>query len=275
MKKLYTLFSFAFIFAGTSLFSQAFCDSTSGNVIIYSNYDGGTLNINVDQNIPNLKIGIVSYEFARINIMGPFAGNVTAVRWAGYNGTNNHCNLSTPYTTAITGVPNNVDTIILYPAATFSNPNGYSSIICNYSCSSTTSQGGCNTPDQIAHYFLTAFGGSLYYHHTQYGCWSGGYSISAGGNCCINPLTTSISENTGAMNLVVTPNPSNGNFFVALPDGISTGEIRIYNMLGEEIRSIKTSASMNISLEGEAAGIYLVKMLTEKGIYSQRIVVSE
>jgi hypothetical protein len=275
MKKLYTLFSFAFIFASAPLFSQAFCDSVSGNVIIYSNYDGGTLNINVDQNIPNLKIGIVSYEFCRVNIMGAFAGNVTAVRWAGYNGNNNHCNLSTPYTTSISGVPNNVDTLIFMPAATFSNPNGYSSIICNYSCSSTTNQGGCNTPDQIAHYFLTVFGGSLYYHHTQYGCWSGGYSVSTGGNCCINPITTSITESADGMNLVVTPNPSNGNFVVALPNGISTGEIRIYNMLGEEIRSMRASASVNISLEGEAAGIYLIKMQTEKGIYSQRVVVAE
>lgn len=275
MKKLYALFSFALLFTGTSLFSQAFCDSISGNVIIYSNYDGGTLNINVDQNIPNLKIGVVSYEFCRINIMGTYAGNVTAVRWAGYNGTNNHCNLSTPYTTSITGVPNNVDTLIVMPPAGYANPNGYSAIICNYSCSSTTNQGGCNTPDQIAHYFLTAFGGSLYYHHTQYSCWAGGYSVSAGGNCCINPLTTSLGENAAETNLTVTPNPSNGNFLVSMPFGISTGEIKIYNMLGEEIRSVKATASMNISLEGEAAGIYLVKMLTEKGVYSQRIVVAE
>jgi hypothetical protein len=275
MKKLYTLFTLAFLVTSASLFSQAFCDSAAGNVIIYSNYDGGTLNINVDQNIPNLKIGIVSYEFCRVNIVGPYAGNVTAVRWAGYNGTNNHCNMSTPYTTSIAGVPNNVDTIIVMPPAAHPNPNGYSIIICNYSCSSTTNQGGCNTPDQIAHYFLTAFGGSLYYHHTQYGCWSGGYSVSNGGNCCINPLTTSITENSASTELTVTPNPSNGNFFVAMPYGISTGDIRVYNMLGEEIRSMKATASVNISLEGEAAGIYLVKMVTEKGIYSQRVVVAE
>lgn len=275
MKKLYTLFSFAFLSAAAPLFSQAFCDSVSGNVIIYSNYDGGTLNINVDQNIPNLKIGVVSYEFCHINIMGTYAGNVTAVRWAGYNGTNDNCSSSTPYTTTITGVPNNVDTMIFMPPASYANPNGYSAIICNYSCSSTTSQGGCNTPDQVAHYFLTAFGGSLYYHHTQYGCWSGGYSVSSGGNCCINPLTTSITENPAKTDLTVTPNPSNGNFLVAMPYGISTGEIKIYNMLGEEIRSVKASASVNISLEGEPAGIYLVKMLTGKGVYSQRIVIAE
>jgi hypothetical protein len=48
------------------------CDQ-DGNVVIYSNYDGGTLNINCDQNIPNLKIGICTYEPVIVNIDGPFA----------------------------------------------------------------------------------------------------------------------------------------------------------------------------------------------------------
>jgi hypothetical protein len=37
------------------------CDPT-GNWILFANYDGGNLNIVVDQNIPNLKIGICTYE---------------------------------------------------------------------------------------------------------------------------------------------------------------------------------------------------------------------
>jgi hypothetical protein len=273
IKKLHALIV-ASLFISTAISAQAICNA-NGNVIIYSNYDGGALTINVDQNIPNLKIGIVSYEFARINITGPYAANVTEVRWAGYNGTNNHCSLSTPYATSITGVPNNVDTIIVMPPAAYANPNGYSVIICNTSCSSTTNQGGCNTPDQIAHYFLTAFGGVLYYHHTQYNCWTGTYNISTGGNCCIDPLTTSIAENTAATELAVTPNPSNGNFLITLPNGISEGEIKIYNALGEEIRALHASSSTPISLEGEAAGIYFVRLLTENGIYSQRLIISE
>ena len=46
--------------------------NTNGNVVIFSNYDGGTLNINVDVNIPNLKIGIVSYEAVEINLSGTY-----------------------------------------------------------------------------------------------------------------------------------------------------------------------------------------------------------
>jgi hypothetical protein len=161
-------------------------------VVIYSNYDGGALTINVDQNIPDLKIGVVSYEYSRITVVGAYAGNVTAVWWAGYNGSNNHCALPMPWTTSISGAPAGTDSIMLYPPATWSNPNGYGSIICNYSCDANTNQGGCNTPDQIAAFFLGQWGGAMLFHFTQYGCWGNGYNISAGGNCCINPLATAV-----------------------------------------------------------------------------------
>lgn len=157
------------------------CDP-NGNVIIYSNYDGGILNINVDQNIPNLKIGICTYEGTTVNISGTFAGNVTAVAYAGYNASNAHC--SGIINTTINGVPIGITSVTLYPPATLSDPNGYSSIICAYQCN-TGNQGGCNTAGQVAHYFLTQFGGTLRFHQTQYGCWTGTRLVSAGGNCCL------------------------------------------------------------------------------------------
>jgi hypothetical protein len=40
----------------------------NGNIIIFSNYDGGFLNINVDVDIPNLKIGVVSYEAVEVTL---------------------------------------------------------------------------------------------------------------------------------------------------------------------------------------------------------------
>jgi hypothetical protein len=162
---------------------QAFCYPT-GNVIIYSNYDGGYLNINVDQNISDLKIGITTYENCEINISGTYASNVTQVIYAGYGGTNNHCNPSPPVTT-INGVPSTITQVLFFPPVTWPNTNGYYSIICNYSCDSATYQGGCNTPDQIVHYYMTLFGGALYYHYTQYDCWQNTLNVSNGGNCCI------------------------------------------------------------------------------------------
>ena len=164
-------------------FSQVFCHA-NGNVVIYSNYDGGYLFINVDENIPDLKIGVTTYEKCEIHIGGPYASNVSQVLYAGYNASNDHCTPSPP-TTDIFGVSSSITNIVLYPPVTWVNSNGYYYIICNYSCDSAAYQGGCNTPDQIVHYYITEFGGSLYYHYTQYGCWQDTFYVSGGGNCCI------------------------------------------------------------------------------------------
>lgn len=157
--------------------------NTSGNVIIYANYDGGALTISIDEDIPDLHIGVCSYEDCAITITGPYASNVTEVLYAGFQGGNDHCNLGLTSTTI--AAPAGVTTETLFaPAGVLADNNGNSSIICAYSCQ-TGSQGGCNTAEQVVAYFLNEFGGSLYYYYTQYGCWaSGGYAISNGGNCC-------------------------------------------------------------------------------------------
>jgi hypothetical protein len=272
MKKNLLLSFAAFLISGI-ISAQAFCNA-SGNVIIYSNYDGGPLTINCDQNIPNMKIGIVSYEFARITITGPYAGNVTEVRWAGYNGTNNHCSLSTPYTTSITGVPNNVDTIIMIPPASYANANGYNFIICNYSCDNTTNQGGCNTPDQIVDYFMSAFGGTLYYHHTQYGCWTNTMNVSTGGNCCIVPSTLSIAENSNS-SFEISPNPSSGKFLLHTARYPANAyEIKILNALGQTVlERSAVNAEEEIDLSAFENGVYMVNVKTQDGNSNTRKIV--
>ncbi len=86
----------------------------NGNLLVFANYDGGELNINIDVNIPNLKIGVVSYENATINISGAFAGNVTEVIYAGFQGTNNNCGPIIPATT-INGIAPANYSILTYP----------------------------------------------------------------------------------------------------------------------------------------------------------------
>lgn len=193
MKKLYfrllatALFFSAFILTGKA---QTVCDP-AGNLVIFTNYDGGTLDINVDANIPNLKIGICSYEAVRVNIAGTFSANVTQVIYAGYNGTNNtHCTPNVA-ATSINGVSAGIVTINTLPAVGYSNSNGYGSMVCGYSCSSTTYQGGCNASDQIAYYFMQQTGGTLRFQFLQYGCWANiTKTISGGGNCCDMPCVT-------------------------------------------------------------------------------------
>jgi hypothetical protein len=179
--RLTAVFSWFFFCSGIT--AQPICN-TAGNLMIFSNYDGGTLTVNCDQNITNLKIGVCSYEGVMINLTGPFVGNVTGVCYAGYNGANVHCTYS--INTSINGAPPSATTaIIIQPVATLTNSNGYGNIICAYSCNNGSSQGGCNTVDQVENYFLSYFSGSaLLAHKVQYGCWTGTQSLSVGGTCC-------------------------------------------------------------------------------------------
>lgn len=172
-----------------NLKAQTVCDP-SGNLVIFTNYDGGELNINVDANIPNLKIGICSYEAVKVNIAGTFSANVTQVIYAGFNNSpNTNCSPNVS-TTAITGVPAGIVSINFAPPVGYSNANGYGSMICGYSCNTTSSQGGCNTADQITYYFTQQTGGTMRFQFLQYGCWAGTTkTISGGGNCCAMPCT--------------------------------------------------------------------------------------
>jgi PKD repeat protein len=174
----------------------------NGNIVIFSNYEGGTLNINVDVNIPNLKIGIVSYEAVEVNFSGAYVGNITGVEYAGYNNSPNiNCSPNVA-TTVFTGHPGGVTPNIAFvPPVTYDDPNGYTFIDCGFSCDSG-SQGGCNTAAQIYDYFETIFSGTVYTHETQYGCWGGvTKNLSTSGNCCAAPAAApvagfSISNNT-------------------------------------------------------------------------------
>lgn len=191
---------------GRVVLAQNICNA-NGNLMIYTNYDGGVLNINVDQNIPNLLIGVVGYEATSVNLSGPFVANVAGVHYAGFNGSNNPCGA---VSTGINGAPAGASTSTIFaPPASLANPNGYSMIICGYSCSNNTSQGGCNTVDQIEAYFAGYFPGSvLFAHRVQYNCWAGTYSVSSGGSCCPNPpLTPGViaGDQTVCANAVLSP----------------------------------------------------------------------
>lgn len=174
------------------------CDP-NGNLVIYSNYDGGILTINVDQNIPDLRFGICTYEPIQVTFTGPFVGNITQVIYAGMNSNqnNNNCGLGN-FTTSVTGVPAGIVTI----SPPMNPPQvGYTPLHGNGSgpwgggligvaglCDTTINAGGGNTPDEVVYYFLNATGGTLLYHQTQYACWvNETVNVSAGGNCCIIP----------------------------------------------------------------------------------------
>ncbi|MEO5572252.1 MAG: T9SS type A sorting domain-containing protein [Bacteroidia bacterium] len=274
MKKIYCLLILACACVPMKIFSQtSFCDS-SGNVAIYSNYDGGILRINVDTNIANLKIGIVGYENDSIIISGAYSGNVTQVIFAGYfNSSNVHC---TPWPSqkSITGVSAAITQINFAPPAGYNNPNGYQYIICNTSCDDSTNQGGCNTPDQVVDYFFNQFGSTkLLFHYTQYGCWNSPYNISDGGNCCAVPLISGITENVFTENISVTPNPGNGKFLVQ-SSGFKIHNLSVYDIFGNLILNYNTPVSPDLILDlsKQPKGMYILNMQCEDKVHTEKIV---
>lgn len=247
------------------LIAQNTCNP-SGDLIIYSNYDGGYLNINVDENIPNLKIGVVGYESDSITISGPYANNITDIWYAGYNATNNHCSNTGP--SVIVGAPVGSDSIIIYPASTLNNPNGSNNIVCNYSCDTSVNQGGCNSPDQIADYFLKNLGGSLRFHKTQYGCWGGTMNISDGGNCCIGEIITGISNNRKS-ELKVYPNPANDIIYIdngeySIKSGYTINIINVHAQRVFKSAIGQETLSINVSRLG-VSGTYYIQILDPNG----------
>ena len=170
----------------------------AGNVVIFSNYEGGTLNIDIDENLANLKIGICTYEAVEVNITGPFAGNVTEVIFAGFNGTGSCTGVPT---TVVNGVDPSI--VTLY---TTNNPaitpylgddsfGGIPLVNCMTSgsgCVESTDQGG-NSANQIVQFFLFEFQAPAVFrsHFSQYECFNNeNFALSGGGNCCLSEPNT-------------------------------------------------------------------------------------
>jgi gliding motility-associated-like protein len=193
--------------------SQSICNS-NGNLAIFSNYDGGIITIDVDQNIPNLVIAICTYEPVQVTITGAFAGNVVQVIYAGFNSTqnNNNCGQGN-FTTSITGVPASNISILTNPPVGYTPTHGNGAgswgstmIGASGQCDTLTNAGGVNTPDEIVYYFENTTNSNLFSHNTQYGCWQNStLTISQGGNCCITPPTAPTGCNL-VSNVSVVPN---------------------------------------------------------------------
>ncbi len=224
----FLLLSFLLLIGSLENKAQTFCNP-AGNLIIYSNYDGGIVTINVDQNIPNLIIAICTYEPVQVTITGPFAGNVVQVIYAGMNSNqnNNNCGQGN-FTTSIAGVPAGIVSITppMNPSPVGYSPvhnNGYGFIIgAAGGCDTLASTGGVNTPDEIVYYFENQTGGELYFQYTQYNCWQNStINISDGGNCCIQPAQPNASCSIDITATIDNPNCT----------GVNIGSIQLSSSL--------------------------------------------
>ena len=87
------------------------------------------------------------------------------------------------------------------------------------------------------------------------------------------PGGSSINELAMDNRVVVYPNPSNGLFTVELK-GISASEIKIFNVLGEAVKTIspvsgKKKIEVNMDEQGE--GMYYVRVLSDQGLITRKV----
>lgn len=256
----------------TLSFAQSTC-SPQGNVVVFSNYDGGILNINVNENIPDLKIGIATYEPTQVNIFGPFAANVVEVVYAGVNplvGTGNlHCTagvsvgsvspLPNPNATVsilnippVTLVATVVDTILPGLVDLVGNNFG---IFCCASCSLTQGTGGGNNADQIIDFFSTTFGDPVRFLKTQYGCWCDTLDMSLPPSCCFE-----------------LDDPVNGLILSASDSVVCTNQPVTLSVLGGSFSSYLWSSGQNTaSIVVTTPGVYAVTATNECGVLSASV----
>jgi len=140
---------------------------------VLCNYDGGHLTIDVDMNIPGLKIGIRSYERTSVTVVGTFSANVDTIIIRGQNSGNNHCPPAITTNTVVSAAP---ATIKIYQ-------NGQSSLY-NYAC------GSVNNTQAIISYFTNGNAARLRGYTSWYECWCNPQKLSiAAAYCCKGAYT--------------------------------------------------------------------------------------
>ena len=75
------------------------------------------------------------------------------------------------------------------------------------------------------------------------------------------------------LDVYIFPNPSNGMFNVTIDDISTTEEIVVYDVFGKVITTTPvTNSSTIIDLSDKESGIYILEIVTENGIFSQKLI---
>ncbi|HSI91148.1 MAG TPA: T9SS type A sorting domain-containing protein [Adhaeribacter sp.] len=113
---------------------------------------------------------------------------------------------------------------------------------------------------------------------------NGAYTlIVTGANTCPSPVSATVNvTNTGVadalagMSVQVYPNPASGSFNVKLNGYQKEATMVLYNLAGQQITVEKLAAdgqAKNINIRGLAAGTYLLKITSDKGVQVSRLLV--
>ena len=96
--------------------------------------------------------------------------------------------------------------------------------------------------------------------------------IGTGSSLC---TTVGLNEIKTGNSLLISPNPSSGEFVITFPGAINHATIEIYTFLGERVFSetVTLSSQKDVNLQNSAPGIYFVKILDGERRYSQKVMI--
>ncbi|NPC84141.1 hypothetical protein HPC49_38765, partial [Pyxidicoccus fallax] len=194
-----------------------------GNIFLFSNYDGGAYTLVVDQNLPNIQIGIVSYHASKVTLTGTYVGNVSAVRIVSFY----------PGESTVQGVESHKVQILPPEPVTHRQPYGGTTLICATGERVLTwHSGGCNSTTQVEEYFMAKFGEvSVLSHMSRYGVFSGSIPLSQARLSMVVVrekthfnVAAAAGQPSGAVNITVDVNAAVGALTPSMP-ALTTGSL--------------------------------------------------
>lgn len=93
-------------------------------------------------------------------------------------------------------------------------------------------------------------------------------------NCSFS-FATSVNDKIEALNAItLLPNPSSHHITITVPEFITPFETQVYDVSGKQISSQKhQGSSATIAISDLAEGVYFIKIVTDQGIQTRRVVV--
>src|SRR5688572_20519684 len=112
---------------------------------------------------------------------------------------------------------------------------------------------------------------------------NGNYTVIVTANNCAsaasavrNVTNTGVKDAMAGMSVDVYPNPATGSFNVKLSGYQKDATVVLFNLAGQKIATNEVAAdgkAKNISLKGLAAGTYMLKVTSDKGVQVNRLIV--
>ena len=201
-----------------------------------------TLNLTINNPSAGVDTRTACNSFTWINGSTYTASNSTAT-YTIIGGAANGCDSLVTLNLTINGVTN-INTTISGETITANNSSAtYRWLDCNNNYAVINGQTGAS--------FSPTVNGNYAVELTQNGC----VDTSA----CVAILTLGIIENSFGNNLIVYPNPTNGNFTIDLGNLFGKTEVQITDILGKviESKSVNSAQTLDLFIQ-EGAGIYIV-----------------